>query len=460
VTARAFAMTGNVLSTQGSHPPQNSIARPHLRAFPPVASAMPPTARPSRVQGDAHTTRSTTLDHDLCGRILQPLDPTDACRYKIALVSEKRWASWVLAAVVAIISDLVCGFAATRILAARAASGASDREFRIASPIYHHDLKPKTEGIGVWGARRYRVVTNSLGFKDRATRDVPLVPKDKRVLLIGDSFTEGIGVEYPLTFAGRIEEALAPKGIEVLNAAVGSYAPSVYWRKTKYLLEEVGLRFDELVVFIDLSDLHDEALFYQTTTSSAVVFTEWAEKSGVMITGVSPPKKRGLGDTLKELSLILRFADFIKDHYIEDEGWSSFTYDQRTMLEGLKNVERGAWTFDDAVYARYADRGLARATHAMDNLAALLKDRGVRLTIAVYPWPAQVLANDRDSKQVRIWREWASNHGARFIDLFPTFVGIGDPVETLKSYYIAGDSHFSEPGHERFAKAFLEAWQP
>src|SRR5262245_4640640 len=68
--------------------------------------------------------------------------------------------------------------------------------FRIRDPVYDHTLKPKYDGFDIWGTRHARVLTNSLGFRDASTRDVPLVPDRKRVVFIGDSFTEGVGVDY------------------------------------------------------------------------------------------------------------------------------------------------------------------------------------------------------------------------------------------------------------------------
>src|SRR5215510_11116977 len=118
--------------------------------------------------------------------------------------------------------------------------------YRIAHPVYDHGFAAKSEGYEAWGELRYTVITDSLGFKDASMRDVPLKPTSRRILLMGDSFAEGIGMPYEDFFAGilqrrgqdRIEE------IEFLNAGVGSYSPSIYYKKIKYLLD-AGLQFDE-----------------------------------------------------------------------------------------------------------------------------------------------------------------------------------------------------------------------
>src|SRR4051794_9631882 len=56
-----------------------------------------------------------------------------------------------------------------------------EREFnsRRFDPIYGHDLTAKFDGYDLWGEVRYRLITNSLGFKDASTRDVPLASQTR-----------------------------------------------------------------------------------------------------------------------------------------------------------------------------------------------------------------------------------------------------------------------------------------
>jgi len=130
---------------------------------------------------------------------------------------------------------------------------------RYPHPVYHHALVPNFDGYDNWGDVRYKFDTNSLGFRDAEVRDVPLTSKTRRVLLIGDSFTEGTGVAFEDSFAGRLAAAGTQRAeIEFLDAGVISYSPALYYRKVKYLIER-GLRFDEVVVFSDVSDVYDEA---------------------------------------------------------------------------------------------------------------------------------------------------------------------------------------------------------
>src|SRR6266478_6970628 len=79
--------------------------------------------------------------------------------------------------------------------------GEETRSPRIAHPVYDHGLATNFDGHDVWGEVRYRLITDSLGFKDGSAREVPLKSDSRRILLIGDSFAEGIGINFEDSFA-------------------------------------------------------------------------------------------------------------------------------------------------------------------------------------------------------------------------------------------------------------------
>ena len=96
--------------------------------------------------------------------------------------------------------------------------------FRKRHPIYHHDLEPRVEAAALWGPLKYTMITNSLGFRDNRVREVTAraEPGSRRILFLGDSFTEGIGLDYGHTFSGIVAERMAPQGVEILKGGVVS----------------------------------------------------------------------------------------------------------------------------------------------------------------------------------------------------------------------------------------------
>jgi hypothetical protein len=331
---------------------------------------------------------------------------------------------------------------------------AQERRYRTGSAVYDHDLLPMASIDGIaWGGHRYDLRTNSLAFKDREAREVPLESDAHRILFLGDSFTEGVGYGYDQTFVGLIDSALAPRGIEVLNAGVSSYSPIIYWRKAVHWIGDRGLDVDEVVVYIDISDASNEAEVYSVAADGSIAHAEeWAEGPTGVRRFPSPGRLGWLKDFLKHHTVVLASLVHLKVA-MEPPGAPNYPLDQHFSR----------WTIDDSTFEAYGREGTRRMVAHMDSLHRFLSNREIPLTVAVYPWPDQVMAGDLDSRQVRLWREWAAERDVRFINHFPAFVRGRTEEERmaiLTSYYIDGDFHWNAAGHRLTAEGFLEAYRP
>lgn len=339
------------------------------------------------------------------------------------------------------ITAVVASTAAYQLIKARTA--AAHAAFRVKSPIYHHDLKPnESHSRARWGPVEYDMTTNNLGFRDETPRTVELRSDKPRVLLVGDSFVEGLGVGYQNTFFARVRENLKPLGIDVLNSAVASYSPIIHYRKLRYLLEDVKLDFTHVVAFIDMTDIHDE-LKYQFDSAENVI--------------ERPQLSRALGlDYL--LAFVKGQAAFYRTIILSNlYRLSPEAFPSGKELYFQINGAFGMWTIDPQAMQAYAGKGLERASRHMTKLAALLKDKGISLTVAVFPWPVQIYHRDLDSIQVRLWKEWAQKNNAAFINFFPDFVATGEnPYAVIEKYFISGDHHWNDQGHKLIADGVIK----
>jgi hypothetical protein len=326
------------------------------------------------------------------------------------------------------------------------------RQARIHDPVFDHGLAPKFDGYDVWGEARYRLITNNLGFKDSSTRDVPLKSDARRILLIGDSFAEGIGLPFESTFAGLLEadgQSRADR-IEFLDAGVASYSPSIYYRKIKYLLDR-GLKFDEVWLLSDSSDVEDEASSYFCIDDDPKYHRLCTAPPGAV---PEPAIKRDF--FIDHFVVTNRIRVTIKRWLLARRG------NKRHAIEADHN--RIGWTTKNPDPAKYAplgvDGGIARSLQNMGKLSDLLAGHGIPLIIVVYPWAQQIAQDDRDSRQVRLWREFCATHCKQFVDLFPPYFAAADrDSDWYEHLYILGDDHFSAAGnrmlYEELAKRLL-----
>lgn len=112
------------------------------------------------------------------------------------------------------------------------------------------------------------MTTNSRGFRGK---DIPdKKPDTYRIVMLGDSFTMGEGVDYKNTFPYLTEENLNKSGTkkyEVINLGVESYAPLL-----EYLLLKENIDFlkpDLVILNFDMGDILDEYAYRETAIRDA-----------------------------------------------------------------------------------------------------------------------------------------------------------------------------------------------
>jgi hypothetical protein len=304
-------------------------------------------------------------------------------------------------------------------------------EIRVSDPYFHHGLKPNSQKDSVWGDRSYKLITNSIGFKDNSNRKIEYQSAKERILFMGDSFTEGLGYDYDSTFTGIIAHELKDK-YEVLNAGVTSYSPKLYFLKTEYLVNS-GYKFNQIVVMIDISDIQDEVIYEN--------FQPGREKS-----------------LLRSIDLKLSNISFSYHHFfrkiLKKFNPNRSGSQEESILEE-KIIDRGRWTYDEKCYNDWGGKGLAEGEKNMKNLYDLCRIQGIKLTIAVYPWPEQLLYDSVESKQVLFWKRFCETNNIDFIDLFPYFFEDSCKECTVNKYFIHGDCHWNYNGHKLIAEKIL-----
>jgi hypothetical protein len=321
-----------------------------------------------------------------------------------------------------------------------------NNSFRTADPYFHHGLLPNQHASNIWGDRIFEIYTNSLGFKDQSCREVTLKPDKKRIIFIGDSFTESMGMEWEESFAGIITRQLP--NAEILNAGVVSYSPKLYYLKTKYLIENVKLKFDELYVFIDNSDPLNELTYEE--------FIPYNDK---------PLKK--IGYNIKRYLFSHSYLYYsVAVKIMENQKspvaarWNPMS--GAAVLDEL-SVEQNdfiaamlSWSYTPALYEKWGRRGLQLANENMQQLADLCKQNDIRLTIIIYPWPSVIEQRSLDDVQVGFWKAFCEKNNLQFIDLYPEFITNEEPVSVIQKLFIPGDVHWNKEGNKLVAEKIKE----
>ena len=301
---------------------------------------------------------------------------------------------------------------------------------------YHHDIIPGIETPRVWGRVIYPWKADRYGFRTGTCAPGEAEKAWPAIFVIGNSFVEALGSSYEQSFTGLMACDAARQKKAVWNLGVSSYSPIIYWRKVKAAAEKIGRKPSEVYVFLDLSDIDDEANVYREEPGGRVLFKSKSEPS--------PDNWRF--DPGQWLVQRLSAARLVYDTYVS----ASFTWDRSV------GHDRARWPFDRKLMESWGKRGLELAGANLDKLVGLCREWQCRMTLVVYPWPDNVVANDRDSLQVRHWRDWSAARGVRFVDGFAPF--FKEPADaTLRRSYFEGDVHFTPAGNQLIYETVRQA---
>jgi hypothetical protein len=126
----------------------------------------------------------------------------------------------------------------------------------------------------------------------------------------------------------------------------------------------------------------------------------------------------------------------------------------------MHREEAGFWTLNEKVYQEWGAKGVHLAEKHMQMLVDLCKAHGIKMTVAVYPWQNEIYFGNRNSKQVRIWRDFSESNSINFINYYPDFFDAPfpdipaskvTPQHIVNKYFIPGDVHWNEDGHRLIA---------
>lgn len=258
---------------------------------------------------------------------------------------------------------------------------------------------------------------NTLGFRDREVG--PRRPGVRRVVVLGDSFTEGQGVKEGDTAVRRLEAALTARGgqWEVINAARrGADFPGLYKMFERVLAYEPDLVVHAMV-------LNDAARSREFDARQARL-NDWILDRRSLLTG--PAEEAGWLD--------LRLASFVSDR-----------------LEA-RRVGRDStqWYLD--LYGPANADGWRRTRELMQDMDARMKARGGRFVVAT--WPLLVdLERDPLAPARETIAAFLDGAGIPRVDLRPALVG--PPMESLWVHPV--DHHPNEVAHRLAAEALAPA---
>jgi hypothetical protein len=364
-------------------------------------------------------------------------------------------------------------------------------------PYEDHSYRPFLEYEQIWGDRKIHFYTSALGWKDdRPDRVIAKRPDRERIVVLGDSFAEGLGYVQSETLSGVAERELNAAGrrCEVLNGGRASYSPLLEYQRLKKCLA-AGYHTDTVVLLYDVSDPEDELYYsarYQfSATGEPERFRGWNYQPWLRALYNHSALVRSLRRMTQDSESTITHPgpQESRRHEAPPElapGTPPISAQRIFELSPWAyDVLRANWTAHPASLAGWAEDGLRSSFANLQRIQRLTREHGIRLLIVIYPIPPMLYTRedpayyavlkrtfptwftDREAiygtrpsplktEYERRVEDFCRRQGIELVDLIPEF----ERIPEWHTLYIPGDIHFSERGHRLAARRIVEAlWE-
>jgi len=341
----------------------------------------------------------------------------------------------------------------------------NNRAHRIKSYYYHHDFRPNASFIDHWGYKKNQVNTNNLGFKDKKVRDIKF--KEKNILFIGDSFTEGVGLKFQDTFVGLISKKLSniDDDILILNAAVQSYSPSIYLSKIYHLIVRKKFPITHIVVMMSGGDISDDYYRYLDVDKKFVVnhvdfsnkyiinFINFYKSNTLLyqfIARITPPKV--IPDLIK--------AFFKKknneNHLAKENQLLKISNEEILNLEMLYRKDY-AYLYNKDIFNKWGKKAITRSVENLNRIIEITNQQNIKLTILYAKEPTLILKKPNQEILNYLLQQFKNletdNVNFHYINEYDNI--FNNNFEAYKELFFIGDIHWNKKGNKVVAEEIL-----
>jgi lysophospholipase L1-like esterase len=330
----------------------------------------------------------------------------------------------------------------------------------VTHPVWDHWAPPNVSvTIAADDLEPYEFFTNSLGCRHPQEIVVPKPADIKRVLILGDSFTEGYRFED--TIAPRLERRLNERTegqrFEVINGGCTTYSPILHYLRLKN--QWLALEPDYIILNIDQTDIFDDYWRYRPKYQT--------DANGEPLSAGSEPPN-GWRHTLHEWgithSYLLRVLSNLRSRlWVEPQ-------QQRERLQASKS----STPLPENIFAYHSELPVDSAAwktevgFCLDNIARIIqlcKQRNTPIYITLYPHKQHLKADEGKG----LWNREFEKRVAqlcreREVGFFSAYEGMAQAFQQGQPIFREKDIHYTNLGQrvwgDLIADYFVAALKP
>ena len=333
-------------------------------------------------------------------------------------------------------------------------------ENRIFNKNYNYTFKKLNTFTSQYEGNVYTISTNDLGF--RYKKNIPIDRNKTYSIVIGDSFVEGVGLNYEDTIVGLLNNDInIENNFEFLNAGVASYSSYIYLKKIKNIIQTNNdLKIKDIIVFLDKSDVSDDQ-FYLSRPN----FFE--NTKGKFINN----RKQDFYKDLKELSLwrfytkqtlsgklIKILTDKLEDtvsniskrYFLAKKLNKNFFHISSLELKAIKSINNKPhiknWYTGD-LWEKKSKKNIDFAVENLNQLKKFLEKKDINLKVVLYPWSFEIENKMIRERYLDYILPLLNKNKIKTFVIYDDFL-TGNIYENIGNSFLYNDIHYNSNGNK------------
>ena len=332
-------------------------------------------------------------------------------------------------------------------------------ENRVHNENYNYTFRKQVKFTSQYDGNIYNILTNDLGFRDNT---IEKLDRNKFFsIVIGDSFVEGVGLDYSDTIVGMLNKELKNNNqFRYLNAGVASYSSYIYLKKIEDIIKKNDdLKIKEVIVFLDKSDVSDDEIYLSEPTT-------FKNTKGKFIF----QRKEDFYKDLKELSfwrfytkqtisgkLIKLSSDQIENFFsniqkrilISKKTNKNFFKINNLEIKAIKSINNKPhirnWYLGETWEER-TKRNIVFSIKNLNKLKNFLNKKNIDLFVVLYPWPFEIDDAKIRKKYLDFVIPLLNENEIKNISVYQDFLD-GNIYENIGKKFLYNDIHYNKNGN-------------
>ena len=337
-------------------------------------------------------------------------------------------------------------------------------ENRISNKDYRYGFKKNVTFNTIYKDIIYEISTNNLGFRDSENRN--LTKQKKYSIIIGDSFVEGVGLNYSDTITGLLNNKLTEEqysNFEFLNAGVASYSTYIYLKKIESVLNaNKWLDVKSVVLLHDKSDLRDDFIYLKWNKPSEFENEDYKYKSRRMTLFYDDLKNYNFWRFYRTQTIIGLFLDIVgnnledffrnqRDRYKLAKKYNQNFFDvEKYQIRAIRSVNNMSnikkFYYNNKTWNTEGVRSLNFTIENLLRLKNFLSIKNIKLYVLLYPYSYEILEDKPRILYLNSLIPKLEESNINYLNVYPKFF-IGDLYKNIDNFYIYNDIHYNKLGN-------------